>query len=119
MRGVIATGNALDVEALVEQARAIPKMEGSDLVSGVTSTRAFDWPERTRTNSACQSSDGAKRRLKIAAYDFGMKWNIMRRLSAHGCDVRVYPASDSGGRIAGDRSPTACFSATAPAIRRR
>src|SRR5256885_10231552 len=33
-----------------------------------------------------------KRRLKIAAYDFGMKWNILRRLSAHGCDVRVYPA---------------------------
>jgi carbamoyl-phosphate synthase small subunit len=30
--------------------------------------------------------------LKIAAYDFGMKWNILRRLSAHGCDVRVYPA---------------------------
>src|SRR4029079_780325 len=35
----------------------------------------------------------AKRRLKIAAYDFGMKWNILRRLSAHGCDVRVSPAS--------------------------
>ena len=33
------------------------------------------------------------RRLKIAAYDFGMKWNILRRLSAHGCDVRVYPAT--------------------------
>ena len=34
-------------------------------------------------------------RLKIAAYDFGMKWNILRRLSAHGCDVRVYPAIDA------------------------
>jgi carbamoyl-phosphate synthase small subunit len=31
--------------------------------------------------------------LNIAAYDFGMKWNILRRLSAHGCDVRVYPAT--------------------------
>ena len=30
--------------------------------------------------------------MKIAAYDFGMKRNILRRLSAHGCDVRVYPA---------------------------
>src|SRR5262249_37286419 len=35
----------------------------------------------------------AKRRLKIAAYDYGMKWNILRRLSAHGCCVRVYPAT--------------------------
>ena len=34
-----------------------------------------------------------RRRLKIAAYDFGMKRNILRRLSAHGCDVRVYPGA--------------------------
>src|SRR4029077_6141266 len=45
MRGVIATGSALDTGALVEQARAIPKMEGSDLVRGVPSGEAFDWPQ--------------------------------------------------------------------------
>src|SRR5437667_2069748 len=45
MRGVIATGAGLDVSALVERARSIPKMEGSDLVSAVTSPAAFDWPE--------------------------------------------------------------------------
>ena len=44
----------------------------------------------------------AKRRLKIAAYDFGMKWNILRRLSAHGCDVRVYPATTPASRAARD-----------------
>ena len=44
MRGVIATGNALDPAALVERARAIPQMEGSDLVRDVTSANAFDWP---------------------------------------------------------------------------
>src|SRR3989440_3569079 len=31
MRGVIATGNGLDPQALVARANAIPKMEGSDL----------------------------------------------------------------------------------------
>src|SRR5205085_3710500 len=36
MRGVIATGAALDPHALVDRARAIPQMEGSDLVRGVT-----------------------------------------------------------------------------------
>src|ERR1700681_547069 len=45
MRGVIATGNALDPSALVERANEIPKMEGSDLVGGVTSANAFDWPQ--------------------------------------------------------------------------
>jgi carbamoylphosphate synthase small subunit len=37
-------------------------------------------PDEFGTHSARR----AKRRLKIAAYDFGMKWNIMRRLSAQG-----------------------------------
>jgi carbamoyl-phosphate synthase small subunit len=32
------------------------------------------------------------RPLRVAAYDYGMKWNILRRFAAHGCDVRVYPA---------------------------
>src|SRR5438876_4762679 len=45
MRGVIATGEQLDPAALIERANAIPKMEGLDLVRGVTSDRTFDWPE--------------------------------------------------------------------------
>jgi carbamoyl-phosphate synthase small subunit len=93
MRGVIATGRALDPKALVDRANAIPRMEGSDLVRGVTSEKAFDWPQADPDEFGISPERRAKRRLKIAAYDFGMKWNIMRRLSAHGCDVRVYPAT--------------------------
>src|SRR5438105_8974143 len=37
LRGVIATGAALRADDLVDRARAIPQMEGSDLVRGVTS----------------------------------------------------------------------------------
>src|SRR5213596_854214 len=44
LRGVIATGGALDPAALVAQARAIPPMEGSDLVREITSAEPFDWP---------------------------------------------------------------------------
>src|SRR5213080_4996455 len=44
MRGVIATGDTLEADALVDRARSIPEMEGSDLVRGVTSDTAFDWP---------------------------------------------------------------------------
>jgi carbamoyl-phosphate synthase small subunit len=93
MRGVIATGEGLDPKALVERARAIPQMEGSDLVRGVTSATAFDWPQEDPDEFGVPPARRARRRLKIAAYDFGMKWNILRRLSAHGCDVRVYPAT--------------------------
>src|SRR5260370_23577130 len=42
MRGIIATGAQLDPKALVERARSIPQMEGSDLVRDVTSAPAFD-----------------------------------------------------------------------------
>ena len=93
MRGIIATGSALDVKALVERANAIPQMEGSDLVRDVTTASAFDWPQEDPDEFGITPARRAKTRLKIAAYDFGMKWNILRRLSAHGCDVRVYPAS--------------------------
>jgi carbamoyl-phosphate synthase small subunit len=99
MRGVIATGATgaeLDPKALVDRAKAAPKMEGSDLVRGVTAAEAFDWPQEDPGEfgvPAGTEARRARRRLKIAAYDFGMKWNIMRRLSAHGCDVRVYPAT--------------------------
>jgi carbamoyl-phosphate synthase small subunit len=92
MRGIIATGGAFDPDALVDRARSIPQMEGSDLVRDVTSREPFDWPEEDPDEFGIVPERRAKRRLKIAAYDFGMKWNIMRRLSAHGCDVRVFPA---------------------------
>ena len=111
MRGVIATGDAVDPSALVARANTVPRMEGSDLVKDVTCQQAFDWraddpdefgvvPERRATGgrpaksrpSGTSGTSGTSR-LNIAAYDFGMKWNIMRRLSAHGCNVRVFPAS--------------------------
>ena len=97
MRGMIATG-AVDPDALVERARAIPRMEGSDLVKDVTCGEAFDF-KTSLADEVAQASFGiaplrrAKRPLKVAAYDFGIKWNILRRLAAHGCEVRVFPAS--------------------------
>ncbi len=92
MRGVVATGTQLDEQALIAKARAIPKMEGADLVRVVTSQTAFDWPQDEPDEYDVVPGRRSTRRLKIAAYDFGMKWNILRRLSAYGCDVRVYPA---------------------------
>jgi carbamoyl-phosphate synthase small subunit len=99
MRGVIATGDALDAAALVDRARSIPQMEGSDLVRGVTSATVFDWPQEDPGEFGVSPERLPTRRLKIAAYDFGMKWNILRRLSAHGCDVRVFPATTPASEL--------------------
>ncbi|HEX2444141.1 MAG TPA: glutamine-hydrolyzing carbamoyl-phosphate synthase small subunit [Vicinamibacterales bacterium] len=93
MRGVIATGPN-EPAGLVEKARAARRMEGSDLVLDVTCPAPFDWKGGTVDEEfQVRPERRSKRRLKIAAYDFGMKWNILRRFDAYGCDVRVFPAT--------------------------
>ena len=96
MRGIIATGD-VDPRALVDRAQTLPSMEGSDLVLGVTCETAFDWQPATSPEDefapAAQQRGKPRRNLRIAAYDFGMKWNILRRFTAYGCDVRVFPAT--------------------------
>jgi carbamoyl-phosphate synthase small subunit len=93
MRGVIATGHA-DLAELVDKARAARPMEGSDLVLDVTCDAPFDWQGGTTDPEFLVNPQRrAKRRLKIAAYDYGMKWNILRRFEAYNCDVRVFPAT--------------------------
>ena len=94
MRGIIATGDA-DPRALVERARALTPMEGSDLVLGVTCAAPFDWqPSDSPAGEFTPVPERrAHRPLKVAAYDYGMKWNILRRFTAYGCDVRVFPAT--------------------------
>ncbi|MGH9202802.1 MAG: glutamine-hydrolyzing carbamoyl-phosphate synthase small subunit [Vicinamibacterales bacterium] len=98
MRGVTATGAALDPDALVARARAIPLMEGADLVKEVTCATPYDFAP-SLADSVAEATFGiaplrrAERRLRVAAYDYGIKTNILRRLAAHGCDVRVFPAA--------------------------
>ena len=117
MRGVIATGEASDPDALVARARAVPSMEGADLVRQVTCADAFDWPP-SGAASGTGGYDVPTRRpptrpLRVAAYDFGMKWNILRRLSAYGCTVRVYPATTPAEVLAKDR-PDGVFLSNGP-----
>ncbi len=98
MRGVIATGAAANPEELVARARSVPQMEGADLVKDVTCADAYDF-NATLADAVAEATFGvmplkrARRQLRVAAYDFGIKTNILRRLAAHGCDVRVFPAS--------------------------
>lgn len=99
MRGMIATGQ-VDPQVLVEKARAIPQMEGSDLVKDVTCDAAFEWRDRASSFGEADHQEfglapsrRASKPQRIAAYDFGIKYNILRRLTAYGCDVKVFPAA--------------------------
>ena len=99
MRGVIGTGH-VDPEALVAEAKLVAPMEGRDLVCTVSCTEPFDWPPGGAAGDGLEPEGfrlaparHADSPLRIAAYDYGLKRNILRRLAAHGCQVRVFPAT--------------------------
>jgi carbamoyl-phosphate synthase small subunit len=101
MRGAIATGD-VDPEALVERARGIAPMEGSDLVREVTCREPYVWRASTLAEAgefAVPPERRAAETLRIAAYDFGIKRNILRRLTQHNCDVHVFPATTSAADL--------------------
>jgi len=112
LRGAIGSGDVA-VEALVERARQAPPMEGADLVRGVTCESAFDYAGMTGAPLPGEAgiatdpefvvrrerADADGRRPLIAAYDFGMKWNILRRIAAHGCALRVFPATAPASEV--------------------
>jgi len=113
MRGIIATGEA-DPRALVERAHGLTPMEGADLVLGVTCERPFDWtPPAGDDEFAPPPQRRARRTLRVAAYDFGMKWNILRRFSAYGCDVRVFPATAPASDLLAEK-PDGVFLSNGP-----
>lgn len=87
LRGVMALAEGASEEELVARARAIPAMNGRDLARHVTTA------ENYRCGAPPPANGDAAPRLRVAAYDFGIKRNILRQLVDKGCDVVVVPAT--------------------------
>ena len=93
MRGVISSLES-DPEKLVAKARAIPKMDGTDLAKVVTTKQRYIWDvgERSHEPTEVVGVKDAPPRFEVVAYDYGIKHNILRKLRADGCRVTVIPA---------------------------
>ncbi len=95
MRGVLSAVET-DAAKLIEKARRIPAMAGLDLASRVSTAESYKWDKPVE---ACSPSEivpaPAAPRFHVAAYDFGIKQNILRRLVQVGCRVTVVPALTS------------------------
>ena len=94
MRGVIST-SASDPAVLVERARSIRKMIGTDLARVVSTKDVYAFDENDVRNQTSDpllppAKDGLQ--LHVVAYDFGIKQNILRMLTREGCRVSVVPA---------------------------
>ena len=101
MRGVISTQTA-DADALIEKARQIRKMDGTDLARVVSTKSIYHFDESDGRNQTGDSllppaflQIAGVRKHHVVAYDFGIKQNILRMLTREGCTVTVVPAETS------------------------
>ena len=111
MRGIISTVD-FDIDSLLGKVKSAPSMEGSDLVKNVTCKESYKSDEGLwKLGSGYEKKE--KFVHKIAAYDFGIKKNILRYLYSHWMDVTVYPADTPYKDILKDE-PDALFLSNGP-----
>jgi carbamoyl-phosphate synthase small subunit len=105
MRGVISTIST-DVDALVTKARAIRKMDGTDLAKVVSTKLIYSFDASDPLYQAgdpllpsARVKSAEARKLHVVAYDFGIKQNILRMLARENCKVTVVPAQTSADDV--------------------
>lgn len=91
--GCILTGDDPDPEQALAQARSFPGLVGMDLAQAVTTSTPYAWqaPSWHQTAPAVQ--------YHVVAYDYGIKYNILRCLVDVGCRVTVVPAQTPAAEV--------------------
>ena len=89
--GCIMAGEVDESEALAA-ARGFPGLKGMDLAREVSVSQPYVWQEATWELNSNGPRAAAPAQFHVVAYDFGVKYNILRLLVDHGCRVTVVPA---------------------------
>ena len=100
MRAVISTSES-DPGRVVDKARAIPPMQGLNLVDQVSTKVPFLWEEGGAREAVFTEGTvhWPREGPKVVVYDFGVKWNILRLLRDQGLQVLVVPAGFSAKEV--------------------
>ncbi len=119
MRGVIST-DLSNPDALVQRARNIRKMDGTDLAKVVSTKSQYEFTCDDGRNQSGDPylpdalvQDAKERKLHVVAYDFGIKHNILRMLTRENCRVTVVPAETSAETVL-DLKPDGIFLSNGP-----
>jgi carbamoyl-phosphate synthase small subunit len=97
--GCIMTGDKVDEAAAVKLAKKFPGLKGMDLAKVVSAKRTFQWNEGSVWPENLRAPIRSHQRMHVAAYDFGVKRNILRVLSDYGCRITVVPAQTSAEEV--------------------
>jgi len=89
--GCLLAGGAADEAEALAKARSFPGLAGMDLAKVVTTKRPYEWAEGGWAPGEGYRTPG-RLRFRVAAYDYGIKRNILRMLVDRGCAVTVFPA---------------------------
>lgn len=90
MKAIIYAGDGfVSTDDLVSKARSWVGLTGVDLVKNVTCKNPYSWNKKQQEMYRCS----------IVAYDFGIKYNILRILEALGCKITVVPASYTAEQV--------------------
>ncbi len=99
LKGIISTNEHATNDELVARAQAWPGLVGVDLVKEVSCDEPYHWIEASDEQWIHTSTNESDAQYHVVAYDFGLKRNILRRLSSHGCRVTVVPATTSAAEV--------------------
>ena len=98
---ILAGGEALTEAGAAEalkRAQACPSMAGQDLAQVVTCAEKHEWTEGEWALGQGFVAP-AEKPYHVVAYDFGVKRNILRMLTARGCKVTVVPAKTPAAEV--------------------
>ena len=112
--GCIVAGPHATPEEAIARARAFPGLEGADLAKVVTTVKPYTWREGSwKLALDGYETDSGAPQWRVAAYDFGVKHNILRLLADRGCAVEVHPATTPAADILASR-PDGVFLSNGP-----
>jgi len=96
--GCLLTGDNLNADDAVAQARAFPGLAGMDLAKVVTTAQSYPWTEGEWKLGHGYVA-GENSRFHVVAYDYGVKRNILRMLASRGCRLTVVPATTPAAEV--------------------
>ncbi|MFD1261553.1 glutamine-hydrolyzing carbamoyl-phosphate synthase small subunit [Entomomonas asaccharolytica] len=113
--GCILTGADATPERALDLARSFPGMQGMDLAKVVSVKEAYEW--RTSVwnleTDSCPEIPASDLPYHVVAYDYGVKFNILRMLTARGCRITVVPAQTTAQEVLA-LNPDGIFLANGP-----